>query len=77
MTCSKLKPSAHSTIFVAEDEDFCHWQRKLAVCGKHVKDFCRRRRSSISNMLEIFFVADDRSKISVASDKNRAVCARL
>ena len=28
------KPSAHSPIFVAEDEDFCRWRRKLAVCGK-------------------------------------------
>ena len=30
----RLKPSAHSTTFVAEDEDFRHWRRNLAVCGK-------------------------------------------
>ena len=22
----RLKPSAHSTIFVTEDQDFCHWR---------------------------------------------------
>ena len=30
----EIKPSAHSTIFVAEEDEFCRWRRKLAVCGK-------------------------------------------
>ena len=32
-----LKPSAHSTIFVTEDDNFCRWRRELAVCGKHIQ----------------------------------------
>ena len=61
---SILKPSAHSTIFVAEDEDFCRWRRKLAVCGKHIQNmifvagnrdlvFCRQRRKRIFSMYDI------------------------
>ena len=31
-----IKPSAHSTIIVAKDQDFCRWRRKLALCrNKH------------------------------------------
>ena len=59
----RLKPSAPSTIFVAEDEEFRRWGRRfLSLATKtccvreiQVKDFCRWRRSSISNMLEALF----------------------
>ena len=47
-----LKASAHSTIFVAGDEDLCRWRRKLAVYGQHIlKIFVDL---SISNKLDIF-----------------------
>ena len=36
LTTGFVKPSAHSMIFVAEDEDFCRWRGKLAVYGKHI-----------------------------------------
>ena len=71
-----LESGAHSTIFVAEDEDFCRWRRKCAVCWKHIQktfvadDDLQYARHSFSSL-----TTED--KISVASEKNRAVCARL
>ena len=58
-----FKPSAKRTIFIAEDEDFHCWGRRcLSLATKlccvretHIKDFCRWRRSSISNMQDILF----------------------
>ena len=73
----QLKPSAHSTIFVTEDEDFCRWRRKLAVCGKHMRFLSLTTIFNIKHARHSFSSLTTEDKISVASDKNLGVCARL
>ena len=71
-----LKPSAHRTIFVTGNRDlvFCHQRRKRISSIFDIEDCRQRQKSFISNMFSSLTTED---KTSVASDKNRAVCARL
>ena len=70
--------SLRTKIFVAEDEDFCRWRRKLAVCGNTYKRFLSLATTFIIKYARNSFSSlTTEDKISVASDKNRAVCARL
>ena len=73
-----LKPSAHCTIFVAGNRDlvFCRqrWKRMPSI-------FDKKRSSSATNLLYVFPAhskfSSPATKISVLSQKNCAVCARL
>ena len=73
-----LKPSAHSTIFVAEDEDFVAGEENLLCAGnKHQQFLSLTTIFNIKHTRNHFSSLITKDKIFVASNKNRAVRARL
>ena len=78
LACSDVKPSAHSTTFVLRRKIFVAGDENVLCVGSTYKRFLslttifniKHARSSFSSL-----TTED--KIFVASDKNRAVCARL
>ena len=68
-----IKPSAHSTIFAAEDEDLCRLRRKLAVCGTHKRFLSLTTIFNIKHARNSFSSLTTEDMVSVASDKNRVV----
>ena len=73
-----IKPSAHSTIFVAEDEDFVAGDENLLCVVNTYKRFL-----SLTTIFNIKYARPSFSSLTTedniffASDTNRAVCARL
>ena len=71
----KVKPSAHSTIYVAEDEDMC--ENLLCAGNKHQRFLSLTTIFNIKHAINSFPSLTTEDKLFVASDKNRAVCPRL